>query len=252
MTKGIEKELEAMFNALARYKEEEEKGGEDIGSRQRVIRAKRSVIEDLGKAFTSAAKAAVDSRVLYESSGALREKLEERTKSAIQRIKEESDCKAAWTQQELERKCSEEISNMRRKVGCYLEMAEKITQAADADKLRDMLEEVKADAEAAARRAKDLTENAKAKMQKVVEDTRLEMQTTAKAGEYGAALQGALEIIKAQGIDLSAEQIVEVVKAVTEYQCKVVEAKSYKDWIETRSQSYKDYAEIKTNGYRGR
>ena len=62
-----------------------------------------------------------------------------------------------------------------------------------------------------------------------------------KAPAYTAALEGAFAVIKAQGVELSEDSVVEVVKAVTEYQCKVVEAQSYKDWIET-----------KTEGQRGR
>ncbi len=60
------------------------------------------------------------------------------------------------------------------------------------------------------------------------------IQENAKVPAYTVALEGAFEVIKAQGIDLTAEHIVEIVKAVTEYQCKVVEAQSYKDWAEAK------------------
>lgn len=237
MVKSIEEELEIMLDTLEEYTAAMSNTDASAVEKQRAIRGKKRALERLGNAISSAAKTAVDKRTAYEVSALLREKADK----AIESMSGRADSATEAMNRKAAIMLSETIRDFDEKSNAFLRKAEKITAEADAQKLIEALEKNQREAKQSVTEVESRIKSAKDELDRIIAVERRKMEATAKAGQYGIALQGALEIIKAQGVELSEDSVVEVVKAVTEYQCKVVEAQSYKDWIET-----------KTEGQRGR
>lgn len=81
-----------------------------------------------------------------------------------------------------------------------------------------------------------VTEDAVQKLEyRIAEYVKEETLKAVHVEPYTETIKQTIEIIQSHGIKISPDNVVDIVKAVTEYQCKVVEKESYSEWSKNQN-----------------
>ena len=79
----------------------------------------------------------------------------------------------------------------------------------------------------------EITKDAVQKLENRIADyVREETLKAVHVEPYTETIKRTIETIQSHGIKISPDNVIDIVKAVTEYQCKVTEKESYSDWAE--------------------
>lgn len=84
----------------------------------------------------------------------------------------------------------------------------------------------------------EITEDAVQTLEKRIADyVRKETLKAVHVEPYTETIKRTIETIQSHGIEISPDNAIDIVKAVTEYQCKVMEKESYSDWAKIQKNS---------------
>lgn len=115
------------------------------------------------------------------------------------------------------------IRNFNAESKAVLQRANDISNQADVSKIKGIIEGLIGDAEA----SRNKLEASKQQIEKRV-DALLQMTPISES------IRATFVALKEQGVEVSSPEAAEIVKAIAEYQGKIVEKESYGDWIKTR------------------